>query len=98
MTNQADRTAPAGWYPDPGGAPSLRWWDGGRWTERLAPAAAPLGEPATPARVPDGAAVDTVWIWLVVFLPIALAVPIVFGDYRAADVLDPSWPSTRAGT
>jgi hypothetical protein len=22
----------AGWYPDPTGAPSLRWWDGRQWT------------------------------------------------------------------
>jgi hypothetical protein len=25
-------TAPAGWYPDPGGQASLRWWDGAAWT------------------------------------------------------------------
>jgi hypothetical protein len=25
-------TAPAGWYPDPGGQASLRWWDGAIWT------------------------------------------------------------------
>ncbi|WP_282944432.1 DUF2510 domain-containing protein [Cellulomonas endometrii] len=29
------RSVPAGWYPDPDGA--LRWWDGGGWTERVAP-------------------------------------------------------------
>ncbi len=28
---------PPGWYGDPGGAPALRWWDGGRWTEHTQP-------------------------------------------------------------
>lgn len=26
-----------GWYPDPAGSTSVRWWDGGRWTEHLQP-------------------------------------------------------------
>ncbi|TDB87447.1 DUF2510 domain-containing protein [Actinomadura sp. 7K534] len=34
-----------GWYPDPYGTGSLRWWDGQSWTERLNP------EPARPPRV-----------------------------------------------
>ncbi|XRQ11720.1 DUF2510 domain-containing protein [Actinomadura welshii] len=34
-----------GWYPDPYGTGSLRWWDGQNWTERLNP------EPARPPRV-----------------------------------------------
>lgn len=34
---------PAGWYPDPQGV--VRWWDGGRWTEHIAPQAA-VGYPA----------------------------------------------------
>lgn len=30
---------PAGWYPDPQGAPQLlRWWDGSQWTEHTNPA------------------------------------------------------------
>ncbi|MFD0685116.1 DUF2510 domain-containing protein [Actinomadura fibrosa] len=32
-----------GWYPDPYGTGSLRWWDGQNWTERLNPE--PLGPP-----------------------------------------------------
>ncbi|WP_419993267.1 phospholipid scramblase-related protein [Streptomyces boninensis] len=30
---------PAGWYPDPHGAPNLlRWWDGSQWTDNTHPA------------------------------------------------------------
>jgi hypothetical protein len=30
--------AVAGWYPDPAGGPSSRWWDGQQWTEATMPA------------------------------------------------------------
>lgn len=30
-------TAPAGWYPDPGRAELVRWWDGSAWTEHVQP-------------------------------------------------------------
>jgi hypothetical protein len=32
-------SVPAGWYPDPQGAPVQRYWDGGAWTEHTAPLA-----------------------------------------------------------
>lgn len=28
---------PAGWYPDPQGAPTQRYWDGAQWTEHTVP-------------------------------------------------------------
>ncbi|MEV8213308.1 DUF2510 domain-containing protein [Leifsonia sp. NPDC077715] len=62
--------APApGWYPDPTGVGGLRWWDGVHWTDHVSTAASPY----TPARrrpLPEGTPVYTVWIWLVVALPI----------------------------
>jgi hypothetical protein len=41
---------PAGWYPDPGGAPGQRWWDGTAWTAGFQPAVAGLQPPPPPRR------------------------------------------------
>lgn len=39
---------PAGWYPDPSGQPSTRWWSGVDWTEHLQPVTPPgLVAPST---------------------------------------------------
>jgi TM2 domain-containing membrane protein YozV len=32
---------PPGWYPDPAGAPTQRYFDGTRWTDQLAPLSTP---------------------------------------------------------
>jgi hypothetical protein len=32
---------PAGWFPDPEGRPTQRWWDGTRWTEHMQSVAPP---------------------------------------------------------
>jgi hypothetical protein len=34
-TSVATGHPPANWYPDPYGAPALRWWDGGQWTQQI---------------------------------------------------------------
>jgi TM2 domain-containing membrane protein YozV len=40
----------AGWYPDPGGAPTQRYFDGTRWTDQLAPFPAPVPAPSPPPK------------------------------------------------
>jgi hypothetical protein len=40
---QPSQRVPAGWYPDPYNQYAQRWWDGYRWTEHTAPAAARPG-------------------------------------------------------
>lgn len=35
-TPAAERTPAAGWYPDPGGGPQPRYWDGQRWHDPVA--------------------------------------------------------------
>jgi hypothetical protein len=78
--------APAGWYPEPNGTDGQRWWDGTRWTEYATPLSpppqaeyAPYGS-ATQVRVADGTPVDTVWIWLIVVLPIVAIIPFFLWD------------------
>lgn len=45
------KQAPPGWYQDSSNAAQMRWWDGQRWTEFVAPAQTPLTQPvATPAQ------------------------------------------------
>jgi hypothetical protein len=53
--SQPPNGMPPGWYPDPGNAQLLRWWDGTAWTEHTQPLPAPppglqaeSGEPAEP--------------------------------------------------
>ncbi len=84
--------AQAGWYPEPNGTGGQRWWDGTAWTEyatpRVAPPAPPVAEYApydggtTQARVPEGTPVDTVWIWLIVALPVVALIPFFMWDFE----------------
>ncbi|MFH8489157.1 phospholipid scramblase-related protein [Streptomyces longisporoflavus] len=45
---------PAGWYPDPQGAPQLlRWWDGSQWTQHTSADQQAGGRPAQAQQVPQ---------------------------------------------
>ncbi len=66
MTDPNARAAP-GWYPDPYREAPLRWWDGTQWTAQVG-GHAPGGSARRPL-APE-TPVYTVWIWLVVLLPL----------------------------
>lgn len=66
-------SASAGWYPDPSDPRTSRYWDGTAWT--AATAGPPV--PAPPRRTP-GVDTNTVWIWIIVLLPLVITVPALF--------------------
>jgi hypothetical protein len=72
-----------GWYPDPAGTSRRRWWDGRAWTDYFADGGwdGVIAQPPLPA----GARVNTVWIWLYVFLPVlSIALSLVLDQAGAA--------------
>ena len=42
-----------GWYPDPNGAPHLRWWDGQAWTDYVEPYMEPTSSRVEPQPTRD---------------------------------------------
>jgi hypothetical protein len=68
---QSATPTPPGWYPDPGGLPTLRWWDGMSWTERHAPPPRPGGS----ERVASAQSRARIYIILgILIIPAGLAV------------------------
>jgi hypothetical protein len=51
MDRDPSANVPAGWFPDPGGTATLRWWDGTKWTTDLRAIVIP-----NPPSLPTGAA------------------------------------------
>jgi hypothetical protein len=45
MTDLPTASWPPGWYPDPNDLPTLRWYNGDRWTEQLAPMSGTARQP-----------------------------------------------------
>lgn len=101
---------PAGWYPDPTVPGVLRFWDGTAWTTHTsAPAAAPPAAapqqtaPARPEpRTSPGVDTNTVWIWLIVLLPVVSSLSVLlvpwrsvlnFGGWIAQSYAQPGTPS-----
>lgn len=79
---------PAGWYPDPGGATSWRWWNGAAWTGQVSsPAPGPVVRPRRPV----------VWPWIVGVLAIVVsgAVATVFVGGALLAILVVAEPEPR---
>jgi hypothetical protein len=70
---------PAGWYPDPHGGPTARWWDGAQWSDHHAP----LPQRAEDLKAPAGTKTNTPWIWLIVFLPLLSYLSLFAIDWSA---------------
>jgi hypothetical protein len=69
---------PPGWYPDPAGTSRRRYWDGRAWTEFFDGGAAP--GPVQQPPLPEGANVNTPYIWLIVLLPLLSTVAVLLWD------------------
>lgn len=54
---------PAGWYPDPEGAESQRYWDGSAWAASAQTEAVQLVAEDTPAAVPEKKTLGKAYLW-----------------------------------
>jgi host cell surface-exposed lipoprotein/uncharacterized protein DUF2510 len=52
---------PPGWYPDPSGGPSQRYWDGTRWTDAFQPAAPEQPTATQPASSSAATSAQAAW-------------------------------------
>lgn len=94
MTN-----TPAGWYPDPEDATRSRWWNGAEWSEHRSAPATPYSATTSAAelRAPEGTEWNTVWIWLVVLLPLIPMVGLFTIDWSGLiNLNDPTGMSSLA--
>lgn len=96
-----DRTVQpaAGYYPDPAGGPSRRWWDGTAWTDAFEPTewSTPVGADGRPVQpaLPADTKFNTPFIWIFAALPIVSAISLGlydFGGAMQAQMDDPSNP------
>ncbi|HET6818912.1 MAG TPA: DUF2510 domain-containing protein [Mycobacteriales bacterium] len=65
-TGEQGGPPPAGWYPNPDGTPSLRWWSGVAWTGAVNPLPSPPSTSDVIARVIIGLALAFVVFMLIV--------------------------------
>ncbi len=90
--SDSTNAVPPGWYPDQNAPGHQHWWDGTQWTEHVQ---SPYSAAAATAalRAPEGTRTGTVWIWLVVLLPLlslATLFAIDFEEYLRSALADPT--------
>jgi hypothetical protein len=91
----APTTAPAGWYPDPANEARGRYWNGVGWTDLYHTPGQPFPAGAEPKAAPgtDG---NTVWIWLIVLLPVLPSLLLLFVPWGSMFDIDTT-ATTPAG-
>lgn len=98
MSTDTPSNVPAGWYPDPYGAPVHRWWDGTTWSQTTQPApqayaAAPqYAAPVPVVREAPGVNPITPQVWILALTPllgfITTGVRAAMGGYSASYLLN----------
>jgi len=91
--NAAKPASPAGWYADPRMVDTQRYWDGAKWTEHVAPRAAPFAPAHIVAQPPeDRSGMIVAGYVLAVLFPIGgvvigLVLPTRYAGHKAGIIL-----------
>lgn len=96
MSAQGSPQAPAGWYADPESPGQGRYWDGRAWTDLRHTPGQPFPAPP-PLKAPPGTDGNTVWVWLIIFLPLLPLLLLFLVPWDAMFALDPALDDPRAG-